>query len=148
MSEQLTTYTVKSRSDGFVMVFKYHLSGELYSFELLEGALREEQKKWLYEAGNFPHSQHLLEGWTKTLKKHFEITVGLPQLTFEAFWGAYGLKTRKKETEASWNRLSEADRFKALEGIRRYNNHLRLNTWKNKLDPIRYLKQRRWEDEL
>lgn len=144
---QLTTYNIKSRADGFVWVFKYHLNGALASFEILDGALNSTQRKWLFENGHFPAVEAQIKDWQKKMRANFEVTVGEPDLSFDAFWQAYGHKTRKKQTEAYFKKMSQADRFKAFLGIRRYNNHLQLNSWKTKVDPIRFLKDRRYEDE-
>ena len=55
MMQQLTTYTAKSRLNGFVMVFRYHLEGNLQSFEILEGTLLKKQIDWFFSSGNFPY---------------------------------------------------------------------------------------------
>lgn len=144
---QLTTYNIKSREDGFVWVFKYHLNGDLASFEILDGALSLKQRKWLFVQGHFPALEGMIKDWQKKLRANFQITVGEPDLSFEAFWLAYGHKTRKKQSEAFWKKMTKADRFKAFLGIRNYNNHLQLNPWKTKVDPIRFLRDRRYEDE-
>jgi len=143
-----TTYTVKSRKNGFILVFRYDFKGFLRAFEILEGQLNFKQRDWLYRSPNFPTTEEQMKLWQAILKKNFEIHKQDPEVTFEAFWEAYGLKTRKKETEGFWKKMSPGDRFKALAGIRQYNNHLRLHAWKNKVDPIRYLKHRRYEDEF
>lgn len=143
-----TTYTIKAKTSTDIWVFNYHLNGQLHSFTILEGALSEKQAKWLFVMGNFPHQESMVKEWQTKLKANFEIQIGYPDTSFEAFWNAYGLKTRKVETQQLWAKLKEGDRIKALEGIRRYNNHLRLFQWKSKVDPNRYLSKRRWEDEF
>ncbi len=148
MKEQYTTYTIKAKTSSDVWVFKYHLNGDLYSFTILDGKLSQRQARWLFMEGNFPVIEKMIGDWQLKLKANFEITIGFPDISFEAFWEAYAHKTRKAETREDWKKLTDADKIKALEGIRRYNNHLRLNTWKTKVDPNRYLKKRRWEDEF
>jgi hypothetical protein len=81
------------------------------------------------------------------MRKHFDITIGFPDTSFEAFWNAYAHKVHKIPARKEWKKLKEADRIRALDGIRRYNNHLRLHTWKNKMDAKRYLKEKCWADE-
>ena len=150
MMQQLTTYTAKSRLNGFVMVFRYHLEGNLQSFEILEGTLLKKQIDWFFSSGNFPYYESMIKSWLKgDMRKHFEIVIGEPDLSFEAFWELYGHKTRKKETQDHWEKkMDAAERIKTFMGLKKYNNHLRLNTWKNKVDPIRYLKHKRYEDEF
>lgn len=43
MTEPLTTYTVRSKEDGFIWVFKYGLNGTFRSFEVLDGELSLKQ---------------------------------------------------------------------------------------------------------
>lgn len=146
--EQVTTYTVKAKNSPSVWVFKYHLNGVLFEFKVLDGILTQRQVVWLFKDGHFPHGEAMIQSWQQHLKKNFEITVGMPDTSFEALWETYGNKVRKVQTQKEWKKLKEADRLKAFDGIRRYNNHLRLNTWKSKMDPNRFLKERRWEDEF
>lgn len=131
------------------MIFKYHLEGHLFSFELLEGKLLEKQVEWFFKTGNFPYYESEIKAWLKgKMRRHFEIEVGEPNLSFDAFWELYGHKTRKSETKQYWDKkMNNAERVKAFMGLKKYNNHLQINDWKNKVDPIRFLKHRRYEDE-
>jgi hypothetical protein len=63
---------------------------------------------------------------------------------FEDFWIAYDKKVDKKQTLAVWNKLSDEDRTLAVEGMGNHKNGRERKYWK---DPIRYLRDRRWEDE-
>ncbi len=148
MSEQYTTYTVKSRNSDNVWVFKYELNGYLKSFKMLDGILDDRQVAWLFQKGNFPYIETIVQSWMKgAMRLHFDISIGQPDTSFDAFWNAYGNKVHKIQAQKEWKKIKEADRIKALDGIRRYNNHLRQNTWKNKMDAQRYLKEKGWEDE-
>lgn len=146
--EILTTYTVKAKNANNVWVFKYHLNGTLHSFLVLDGILTPKQVKWLFEAGNFPHCQEAMQVLATKFKPHFDISIGLPDVTFEAFWEAYEQKTKKTRSQQLWKKLKDADRIKALEGIRRYNNYLRARNGIAKMNPDTYLHQQRWEDEF
>ena len=68
------------------------------------------------------------------------------ELTFAAFWDAYGYKVGNKATvERKWNALSDADRLLALGGIERQRRH----SEQHRTDmpyPETYLNQRRWEN--
>ena len=140
------TYTVKSKADGFIWVFKYHLNGDLESFCIMDGSLSQRQARWLFQEGNFPFMEHLIKGWQQRLKKNFEVTVGLVDITFDAFWQAYRHRPRKAETQDYWKKMKESDKIKALSGLRGYDNFLRLESWRTKIDAIRYLKKRIYED--
>lgn len=63
---------------------------------------------------------------------------------FEDFWIAYDKKVDKKQTLAVWNKLSAEDRILAVEGMDNHKSGRERKYWK---DPIRYLRDRRWEDE-
>lgn len=144
-----TTYTVKSRQDGYVWQFRYDMGGNLLGFDILEGRLSVRQLKWLFSGGNFPATEIVMKtGWIPKLRKNFEISVGEPDLSFDAFWNAYANKVgKKKMAENSWKKLGKAIRIKALLGIRKYDNHLRLNPGIAKAHPSTYLNQEYWENE-
>ena len=147
--EQYTTYTVKSKQDGFIWMFKYHLNGSLKGFNILEGQLSPKQSQWLFATGHFPVNQTIIEQvWLKKLKANFEITIGAPNTSFDAFWDAYAKKVKLTRSKQLWKKLNEATRLKALDGIRRYNNYLRANNGIAKANPDTYLSQHRWEDEF
>jgi hypothetical protein len=64
--------------------------------------------------------------------------------TFDDFWQAYDKKVDKKQTLTVWNKLSTEDRTLAVEGMGNHKNGREKKYWK---DPVRYLRDRRWEDE-
>jgi len=64
--------------------------------------------------------------------------------SFEHFWLAYDKKVDKKQTLAVWNKLSDADRTLAVECMGNHKSGRERKYWK---DPVRYLRDRRWEDE-
>ena len=63
---------------------------------------------------------------------------------FEDFWQAYDKKVDKKQTLTVWNKLSAEDRILAVEGMGNHKSGRERKYWK---DPVRYLRDRRWEDE-
>ena len=149
MSEQFTTYNIKSRRDGFVWQFKYHLNGAFYSFKVLDSQLSLEQRTWLFGSNKFPCTEReMKEVWMKNLRKNFEITVGEPDLSFEAFWNAYANKVgKKKMAENSWNKLSKGNKIKALMSIKKYDNNLRLHPGIQKAHASTYLNQEYYDNE-
>jgi hypothetical protein len=64
--------------------------------------------------------------------------------SFELFWLGYDKKVDKKQALAVWNKLSDEDRILAVEGMGNHKNGRERKYWK---DPVRYLRDRRWEDE-
>jgi len=64
--------------------------------------------------------------------------------SFEQFWMAYDKKVDKKQAEAAWNKLHEKDRILAVECMGNHKSGRERKYWK---DPVRYLRDRRWEDE-
>jgi len=144
-----TTYTVKSKKDGFVWEFKYSLNGHLKSFKLLQGQLSETQTNWLFTGGNFPYNVEIMTSvWMVKLKKNFETTVGEADLSFENFWNTYAHKVgKKKMAENAWQKMSKANKIKALIGIKKYENNLRLYPGQAKAHPSTYLNQEYYNNE-
>ena len=64
--------------------------------------------------------------------------------SFEQFWLEYDKKVDKKQTLTVWNKLSAEDRILAVEGMGNHKSGRERKYWK---DPVRYLRDRRWEDE-
>jgi len=148
MSEQFTTYTVKSRADKYVWQFKYTLNGNLYAFKVLEGSLSVNQKIWLFQKANFPTEEAAMKLWQKNLKKNFEIEIGEPDLSFESFWNSYGHKIGKKPmAENTWKKLSKAVKIKALMAIKDYNGYLSRNPGIQKAHATTYLNQEYFNNE-
>ncbi len=115
----------------------------------MDGQLAPKQSQWLFGSGNFPVNELIMKQvWAVRLKANFEISVGLPDTSFETFWTLYGQKVKKEPCKPLWAKLKEADRIKALDGIRRYNNWLRLHPGIGRKNPDSYLRQKTWEDEF
>ena len=88
-----TIYTIKGRNIQILWEFHYDLEGYLIDFKILEGRLNETQIKWLFNPNRFPYREALINSWKAI--KNFEITIGKPELTFEAFWNTYNYKVKK-----------------------------------------------------
>lgn len=93
------------------------------------------------EVGNFRESENL-DIYKETNTNKETITY---KYTFEDFWQAYDKKVDKKQTLAVWNKLSAEDRILAVEGMGNHKLGREPKYWK---DPVRYLRDRRWEDEV
>lgn len=66
---------------------------------------------------------------------------------FDTFWDAYGLKRDRFAAEPVWKRLSYKDKRAALAGIEPYRSECQ-RTGVAMMYAVRYLKHRRWEDEI
>lgn len=146
--EQFKTYTVKARETRAVWVFKYYLEGGLRSFVVLEGSFSEQQSNWLFIKGRFPSNEDEMKSFAKTYRKHFEVEVIIPEITFDYFYEIYGKKTTKKQASDFWRKMKEADKVLAVLGVRKYKNYCKMHQNREQVDPVRYLKHRRYEDEF
>lgn len=147
MEEPLTTYTVKGRNFPSVWIFKYDLEGNLKEWKLEEGVLSEKQRAWLFHPSRFPYLENAIKTHFMSIR-NLEVTVGVPDLSFEYFWKLYENKKGKKlMAERSWNKLSKSDRINALAGIKHYNNSLRRSGGIAKAYPATYINQRYWEND-
>ena len=68
-------------------------------------------------------------------------------ISFKTFWDAYGLKRDRFAAEPVWKRLSDKDKRAALAGIEPYRSECQ-RTGVAMMYAVRYLKHRRWEDEI
>lgn len=144
--EAITTYTVKGTKVPVFWTFKYDLNGVLISFKNESGPLTLAQASWLFQDGNFPHTEEMIkEIWSKNYKKHFEIVVGEPDLSFSTFWKLYKLPVKKVLAARAWERLSKADRRNAIAHIPIYDKFLQRKHIA-KAHPSTYINQRYWED--
>ena len=75
-----------------------------------------------------------------------EASPSVPGISFDLFWNAYGKKVGKKEAETYWKSMKDAKRQAAIDGITSYLGTLSERRFQ--LDPIRYLRRERWEDEV
>jgi hypothetical protein len=131
--EQLVTYIIKSKLNGYIWRFKYHLNGSFKSFEILEGNLNAAQVLWLFGGKNakeefqlskFPVIEDTIKVWQSLLKDNFEISIEQPDLSFEALWNLYGYKAKRIEAEKSFKKLKEPDIIKVFLSIPGYNKYM------------------------
>lgn len=142
----LKTYTIKSKNSNNVWVFKYGLNGFLNHFEILEGSLSEKQEHWLDELRHFPIREKTMLDWKMNLKHNFEISIGEPDLSFDAAWSLYDNKVKKVFAERSWEKLSKGDVVKVFLHIPKYLKRI-AKTKEAQAHFATYLNQRYFEDE-
>ena len=145
--EQVTTYTVKARNAPGLWVFKYHLNGALSRFEVLDGNLTQKQINWFFHDGNFPATETAMKTvWIPKGKANFEITMSLPELTFENLWNLYGNKVLRVKAEQAFKKIKPADVIKCFLAIPGYNRYLaRKNTAKAHLST--FINKQYYEDD-
>lgn len=142
-----TTYTLKALKRSDIWEFKYFPDGTLESFRILEGRLGDKQTAFLFSKKHFPYHEAQMITWKNDFSKYFKIEVGEIDLSFDNFYNRYGKKTTKKQSLELWKKMNESDKIKALSSISRYNTFIKLNP-RDKVDPVRYLKHRRYDDEF
>lgn len=67
--------------------------------------------------------------------------------SFEDFWTKYNKKINKKRCIPLWNKLSPARQVSAVGGIQKYEQYLKVQSWRSKADPENYLRNEMWENE-
>ncbi|MBA4133369.1 MAG: hypothetical protein C0525_01465 [Flavobacterium sp.] len=144
--EQLTTYSVKSKINGYEWVFKYHLDGSFKSFEILTGGLTQKQIDWLFDVVHFPYNEAGIKVWIHNLKANFEITKAAADISFEAFWVKYDLKIKKEASQKAWDKLKEPDQIKCFKSLQNYNAFLQ-RTGQAKAHLVTWINQKRFNDE-
>lgn len=145
----LTTYIVRNKELDTIWQFKYDLNGDYVSFKRLDKALTKSQMKFLFLSGNFPATEATMKDvWMTKAKTVFEIEVGEPDLSFEAFWNLYANKFgKRKMAENTWNRLSKADKIKVFINIPKYKNYLKYYPNQQPMYPTTYLNQEAYKNE-
>lgn len=154
--EQSIIYIIKSKLNGYIWRFKYHLNGSFKSFEILEGSLNGAQVLWLFggenskgefQAAKFPIIEQTIKVWESKLKENFEITIEQPDLSFEALWNLYNYKIKRVESEKCFKKLKEADVIKLFLEVPKYNKYMTKKTH-DKAHLSTFINKRMFEDDF
>ncbi len=94
---------------------------------------------------SMPVTETQLLKWPETLKSMKIIEV-VDDLSFDNFWTKYNYKVGKDEAISAWNKLSNADKTKAISSIPRYLAHIK-DSGIGKAYPQKYLNKKRFNDE-
>ena len=79
---------------------------------------------------------------------HFVVVVQEEKMDFDRdFWEVYNKKVNRDRAEKQWKKLSENDRVLACSGLGAYFRYLKRNTWRERMAPEVYLKDKRWADK-
>lgn len=95
---------------------------------------------------NLPLTLDVLNKWTHN-NKNITVTLLLEDITFDVFWANYNYKMGKQEAERAWNKLSVADKTRAIKRIRAYDRYIS-DRGIAKAYAQKYLNQRRFNDEF
>jgi hypothetical protein len=122
----------------------YGIDDKLLYIDFMKCELSDEQVKYfkeklpVYYSDNFGGSFGTSN--LTVIKEGFKVS-------FDQFWTRYNLKRHRIRAEKAWNKLSEADQVSAYFKLGQYERFLSLNSWRSKVEPERYLKDRFWESE-
>jgi len=140
-------YTLRSKKTAHVWEFKYSQDGNLYSFTSLGGIIEEQQSSYI--SRHFPFNEEKFIQLQPMYSEYFQIILGATEIDFDVFYNSYGQKTTKKQSREFWEKMKKSDQINAFLGITRYENYLKRQPFnQRKVDPIRYLRNRRYEDEF
>lgn len=143
-----TAYTITSKKSEHIWKFSYDLKGNLISFEVVSGMFTPTLTDYLFFKGNFPYSESTIKRWIQNEKKVFSIEINPPEFTFETFWKLYPKGTTKQKSLEFWKKMKECDQIDSILKIKKYTNYCRLTGFQKPVDPIRYLRDRRYEDDF
>jgi hypothetical protein len=145
----MNEYRILVKAYKSTLHLKYH-KGKLQRLELIdEGDLNSDQIYYLM--GELPN-QIVQEDFAKVYCDNsfgkLKMESVPTDLSFEAFWNAYGNKIGKKtRSQELWKLLSDADKQAALIGVKKYKQWKHQNPSVQMLYPETFLSQRRFENE-
>jgi hypothetical protein len=117
-------------------------AGKLVKMECSAGL---EPKTWLAILRTVRDKVHF-DHWMKhDRKKGTKVRTLSLDISFEAFYEAYGYKEGKKSGVNAWKLLSKVNKVKAIDYISTYNNKLAVSGYNKKL-PASYINAKPWED--
>ncbi len=112
-----------------------------------EAAFESLQHQWFLSLDKNVFPRHVSEigNLTRVIKGKLEEVP--PDVSFDAFWDAYGRKINRKRVEALWKRMSEPQRLKCIISIKPYLQYLARVKWRTQADPDTYLRNESYETE-
>jgi len=140
----MQNFSLTSERFSGEILFTYNEACELDCFEI-RAEITSEQRDWLYQ--HLPTTLTQLQQFLNVKGSTMKVTQIEPDLSFERFYRLYNYKVGKKEAEKAWERLSKANKVKAIAAIRKYEQWLGKSSVA-KLYPATYLNQERYNDEL
>jgi hypothetical protein len=124
----------------------------LLHLDFSAAVLTDRQKQWLKEVTPVRYGETeiderrytWLEQWGGAREK-LRFVVEEADLDFDRdFWNIYDNKQNRIRAEREWKKLSNAQRSQAVAGIHSYFRYLNQVTFRSKMMPDRYLKEKQW----
>lgn len=135
-------YLVTHVSSAITFLFVFDSNGVIVEYK---SNFKSNAKTVPFLKAHFPFESKSLQYFKES--KSFKLEEINQDLSFINFWNTYKHKVgNKKRAERLWDLLSDTDKAKALNYIKRYENIL-LQGNVQKLYPETYLNQRRFDNE-
>lgn len=139
----MTRYSFKSRKTGNRIEAEYAENGLLTALRI-EGDI--DQVATSFVLNNIPIHSSGASAW---LPEHFETTLVPYEIKWDNFWEAYPKRVGKQAAMSKWQKLSQADRARAIRRLPQYLQWCQSQSPPRQVcDPERYLKDRRFDDEF
>ncbi len=124
-------------SNGFIGQVTFWFNDmELLVYYHNDANITEKQHIWLLK--NIPRELIELETLRETIKGNLD---EVPEdISFEAFWEAYGKKVKRVRALGIYKKMTDAQRLQAIAAIKPYDRFLQRTTWRSKADPDTYLR--------
>lgn len=122
----------------------YGLDNKLMFIDFMKCSLSDEQIDFFKTRLPVVYSEKFLDAFGSAKLTVMEEGY---KVSFDQFWTRYDHKVNRLRAEKEWNKLGEADQVNAYFKYQMYDRHLKLNPWKTKAGPDRYLKDRFWDSE-
>lgn len=115
--------------------------------ELLQKALKDKEKsESRVKANNIRWKCKRQEAKARETYNNVQYAEVIEQYPFETFWNAYNKMRNRGGCEFIWQRLSDTDKANIMQHVTKY--IASTPNKKYRKDPITYLKNRSWEDEI
>lgn len=139
----MNTYLIQSRKSGNRVEVEYNNRGYIQAVKF-EGDPEETAIDALLH--HIARHEKDIIGW---YPEQFDVTLVPLDVKFDTFWEAYGKKIGRQNAGTQWQKLNMGDRAKALKMVPKYQRWCTLqNPPRAIVDPERYLKNRRFDDDL
>ncbi len=126
-------YTITSpKFDGNLV---FGLTGDVLTLIENNTGITKEQMLWIL---GFLGAGNELKALAQRIGAKLEMIPA--DLSFNAFWEAYGWKRNRYRSEPLWKKMTEAERVECLLNIPKYHHWLKLNPAINMLNPDNYLR--------
>ena len=121
--EDVLKYALTSTVWTGEILITYNKESLLINLDISNANLSVQQHVWFLK--NMPRELLELENFVKTSNTVTLVQVEL-EVSFEMFWNKYNEKLRssKKKSQVTWNRLPKAEQMKAYNYIRRYEQNI------------------------